>query len=368
MFVTLLLLVGFILPSMAQLPIFVPHPRQKKENLKPIEGGKVINEEGLLEGGKEYAVIIHTELSKHDLVKAILDIFLNYKWIKPEDLKLNEIDDKTAECDIPYYFHQSFDAIHVMMGAKVIYPPIIVQSNLHFDFYSNGNVKIIWERMKEIAFYTIEGDQFKHYDPQKHPDMADYSGHYGAALLEGSFMLKALIVMNKGTDGLKEWTAKFDDYFKDIDSKFEVFKKVEESGKGAWLTDGEFFDYAVNTKVSDKYSLDLLRQYHEENRLLAINRERWETKVRPVAANIFKFVNAMLNGSIVAVVEDDEQTYVNIDGTLLPIKTERVKNGIEEQLLPKEPLDEDGNGGWYIQPEDRKTREQYLKKLKKEQY
>jgi hypothetical protein len=368
MFVTLLLLAGFILPSMAQLPIFVPDERLKKENLKPIEGGKE-NEDGFFEGGKEYAVIVHTELGKRDLTKTIADIFLKHGWIKPEDLKLDEIDDKTAQRDIPYYFHQSFDAISFMMGIKYVYPPIIVQSNLHFDFYDNGNVKITWERMKEIAFYTIEGNQFKHYDPQKHPDMADYRGHYGAAQMEGSFMLKALIVLNKGTDGLKEWTAKFDEYFEDIDTKFEVFKKVKEAGKGEWLNDEQFMEYAANTKVlsNEKYALKLLEKYHNENRLLAINQERWETKVRPVAARIFKYVNAMLDGSIVAVVEDGKQTYVNIDGTLLPIKTERVK-GIEENLLPKEPIDENGNGGWYIQPEDQKIREQYLKKFKKEQY
>jgi hypothetical protein len=336
--ISVLLMVGIVLPTLAQIPLFVYDPRMKKEAINPIKGG---------EEGKSYAIIIKTDLSKKDLITKTTAFLLQYRLVEEKDLHLDEITEEQSEYTIPFVLPQSFAGISVTMGGKVVYPPAIVFSTLRLEFHDNGNVMIVVDNLSEKSFYTINKMKrsFQFYQDDTAPEMAEFRGHYTAAMMENSFLLKVLIVANKGLDGLNEYKSKIDDYFKDIYSKYDVFKRVEDAGKGAWLSDEEILEFGENSKHAA--DLDALKQYYDEGRLLAINKKRWEEKIRTTIDMLFRTINLDLSGTIEGVAEDGEQTWINLDGTVVPV---------DPKWENKTP------------PTDPKEREKYIKKNKKKQY
>lgn len=309
--VILLLTMGIITPVMAQLPVIAMKPGFKP-NLEPVKGGA---------DGKNYAVIIHTGLSQKELVGKTTEVLLRWQLVKREDIRLDEITDEQSEYTIPFTFRQSFAGVPYMMGARVVFPPVVISGNLRFEFHGNGNVMIVWDQLKELSFCTVDGERFRYYDPVEHPDMAEYQGHYGAALMENTLLLKAMIIVGKGIDGLMEYNRKLDAYFADIDSKYAVFAKVAAAGKGRWLTDTDMIRYGSNTGLNkgEKGMLEFMKQYYDEGRLLSVCPKRWEDHIRPVVAKLFKLINISLDGSIKGVSEDGEKTYVEIKGLVLPV-------------------------------------------------
>jgi hypothetical protein len=337
--ISFLLIVGIVAPSMSQIFFYPPN---FKPDLMPIKGG---------EEGKNYAVIINTKLSKRDLVDKTGTFLAKYQLIKPEYLKLDEITEGLSEYTIPVALRQAFNGISAMMGLKIVVPPVVIGGNLRFEFHDNGNVMIVWENLKETVFCETDGERLVNYDRDKNPDMAEYYGLYAAATLEGSAILTVLIVANKGFDGLQEWNKKFDDYFAEIDSKYKVLDDVKRAGKGEWLLDADYVKYLEKSKMSEgkggAQQLNLTKQYYDEGRILAVNVKRWETKIKPLVADLFKTINVYLEGTIKGVAEDGEQTYIEIDGTVLPV---------DPKWENKTP------------PTDAKEREKYIKKNIKKQY
>ena len=321
------------------LPLMDP---RWKESLIPIKGG---------EEGKSYAIIVNTSLSKKELVDNTTKFLAQWNLVDLKNVKLDEISDAQSEYTIPVELRQAFTSVSVMMGMPSSpFAPFVLSGDLRFEFHDNGNVMIVFANFKEVSFYPIDktNTSFIVNDTGKDPLVDEYMGQYTAATMENTFLLKALIVLNKGIDGLKEYSKSIDNYFKDVDSKFELFSRIEKSGKGAWLTDEQYLQYAKNTKAinNDKY-LSWVKQYLDEGRLLAIPKKRWEDRVIPLIDQLFKAINISLNGTIEGVAEDGDQTYINMDGTVLPI---------DPKWKDKTP------------PTDPKERENYIKKNKKKEY
>ena len=313
-------------------------------HMKPIQGG---------EKGKNYAIIIDTSLSKKDLVDRTTKFLAQWELVNLEDVKLDEISDEQAEYPIGLYLRQSFAGVSFMMGSKIVYPPVKLFGSLRFVFQNDGRVTVIFENFVEEFFILVDENtkKLENYEKEKTGQgmIADYYGHYTAAQMENSFMTTALIVLNKGLDGLKEYSKKIDDYFADVDSKFEFLEQVEKAKKGAWLSDKLFFDYAqgVYTGNYNKEVFENLKFYFDEGRILAVPQRRWEEKFIPLIDELFKMISISLEGNIDAVGEDGIDTYKNIDGSVVPV----------------DPKWKDG-----IPPTNPKEREAYVKKNSKKLY
>jgi hypothetical protein len=344
--ITLLLFLGTILPATAQtLPFFIPDGPMKKPQFIPIIGGK---------DGKEFAAIIHTELDKKELVAKTSQFLSRWDLVDTTMLKLDEIDDETAEYAIPFMLPQSFAGMTMMGMARVVHPPVILKGNLRFEFHANGNVLIVWDDISELAFYLMQNGMLK--EDHSDPDISEYAGHYAATLMEGTAILKLLIVMNRGIDGLREYTTGFDEYFNDIKSKYAVLEKVQKKGKGEWLTDSQFLETAANTKLSDvtlKYQLPLMKNCYDEGRVLAVNQKRWDENIRPVIADLFKAVSSALDGEILGVAEDRVITHVEMNDMLMPVDPAWTSK------TPPAELED------ITVPTDPKVRDKYIKKNKK---
>ena len=57
--------------------------------------------------GKNYAAIIHTDMSKKELVRATTDYLSKYKLVDKNKVKLNDISEETAEYAIPFLLRQT---------------------------------------------------------------------------------------------------------------------------------------------------------------------------------------------------------------------------------------------------------------------
>jgi len=312
------------------------------KNLIPIKGD---------EEGKNYAVIINTSLSKKALVDSTTKFLAQWDLVDLKNVKLDEISDEQSEYSIPLVLRQSFTSVSGMMGMPMTpSPAILLFGNLRFEFHENGNVMIVFDNFKEKSFFVLDKTKssIDINNTDKDPLVDEYNGHYSAATMENTFLLKALIVLNKGTDGLKEYSKSLDDYFKDVDSKFELFSKLAASGRGDWLTDVQYLQFAQNTKeINNEKYISWVKQNIDEGRLISIPKKRWDDKLKPLIDQLFKAINISLNGNIEGVAEDGEQTYINIDGTVLPI---------DSKWKDKTP------------PTDAKERENYIKKNMKKAY
>lgn len=317
-------------------------PPKMKADLIPIQGG---------EEGKNYAVIIKTPMNKKNLVDATTKFLAQWKLVDLNNVQLDEISDEQAEYSIPFELRQSFSSAR-FMGANTPFPAVVLMGDLRFEFHDNGNVMIVFDNYTERTFFLVnkENHSINLGGGTKPPDVEEYFGHWGAAALENSFIVKALVVVNKGLDGLKEFSASLNEYFNELDKKYELFRKLEKAGQGEWLSDETFLHYAGRTdfgKANYSLIIEQHKKYFDEGRLLTINQVRWNDRIRPVVANLYKAISIALDGEIEGVAEDGEQTYINMDGTVLPIDP-KWKN-----MTP---------------PDNAKDRENYIKKNKKNEY
>ena len=308
--VIILCIIGIVEPANAQEYLPVPYTGNSK-NLIPIQ-----------KKDKSYAAIIKTPLSMKEIVDETTQFLAGYGLVDLKDVKLDEISDAQSEYTIPAVIQNSFAGIPAMMGARVMYPPVVLLGDLRFEFHENA-VMIVFSNFTEMGFYLISDDKMSlsSRDKEKSSDLEEFRGHSAAALMEGTFVLKLLVLMNKGVEGYRDLRSQLDKYFADISEKYELFGKIENDGKGAWLQDEAFLQIAQNTKLYKGHEMvlnNLIKAYDEE-RLLAIPITRWENNIKPVMSNLFKYISFALDGEIDGVAEDGIQIYVNMDGYVLPV-------------------------------------------------
>ncbi|MDR0422891.1 MAG: hypothetical protein LBH72_07770 [Proteiniphilum sp.] len=314
------------------------------KNLIPIKGGSE---------GKSYAVIIRTDLSKQALVDSTTLFLARYNLVDIDDVRLDEIDEATSEYIIPFEIRQTISVVNMALGISILTNPVRILGDLRFEFHDNGGVMIVVQNLENRIFQFVEKDgnrlMTKFDQLEKDEAYQEYGGEGSAVLMTKTSIGKALIAMNTGLDGYDAFMARADDYFADIDSKYKVYDKLVEQGVAAWLTDEELIQYVDSTKsiTINREMKNSYRKAYDEGRMLGVGQQRWENQIRDCFDVLFKSINVSLAGNIEGVAEDGEQTWINIDGTVVPV----------------DPKWKDGTP-----PDNPKDREKYLKKHKKNQY
>jgi hypothetical protein len=309
----------------------------------PIKGG---NE------GKTYAVIIRTDLNKQALVDSTTQFLARYGIVDRNNVHLDEINEATSEYTVPVMIRQTIGIVAGALGIKTPATPVIISADIRFEFHDNGSVMIVIQNLKNRIFQFVEKAEqrltTKLGKLEEDTSYKEYGGEQYAVQTTNSVMGKALIALNTGLEGYGAFMKKVGDYFADIDSKYKVYDELVKKGFAEWLTDEELIQYADNTNfVGKKNTVENFRKAYDEGKMLGVGQGRWEKQIRECCDLLFKSINAGLSGSIEGVAEDGEQTWINIDGAVVPV---------DPKWKDKTP------------PTDTKAREKYLKKHKNNQY
>jgi hypothetical protein len=312
------------------------------KNLIPIKGGN---------DGKTYAIIIRTDLSKQALVDTTTQFLARYGIVDRNNVKLDEINDETSELIIPVVLRQTIGTAKGMMGIKMTVPPVKVHADLRFEFHDNGGVMIVVQNMRNSIFQLVKKGEKQlafSFSDKSDPDYAEYEGEVYAVSTTNSFMGKVMIAMNTGLDGYSAFMKKANDYFADINSKNKVYDALVRKSFAKWLTNEEFIQYLENTKYAGKeLEVTSCKKALDEGGLLGVGQYRWENQVRDCYDLLFKTIASGILGTIEGVAEDGEQTWISMDGSIVPV---------DPKWPDKTP------------PTDPKARAKYLKKHAKNQY
>ena len=298
----------------AQLPVLTGN-----KGLIPIKGGS---------GGKTYAVIVRTNLSKQALVDTTTNFLLRYGVVNKNDIKLDEINESTSEYSIPFLLRQTVYIAAGTMGAKMFATPVQITGELRFEFHDNGGVMIVSQNLKNHIFqFTTDRAKLES------PAHDKYKGEESAQLTANSAIGKALIGLNTGIEGYSSFMKKADEYFADIVSKYEVYETLTNKDKVAkWFTDEELVKHAETLTVPGiKYTLESYKKAYIEEKMIGIGQKRWEDQLRQCFDLLFKSINAGLNGKIEGVAEDGEQTWTLVDGLVVPTDPKLQKKYLKDK-------------------------------------
>jgi hypothetical protein len=309
---------GFLAPSLAQQPGLYP---EKSKILLPVQGG---------EEGKNYAIIISSDLSKAELVDQTIEVLKMYELMDSSYVKSAEISDELTEFTVPLQIRFGMDFLAYLMGVKGIVQPVRLYCDVRFEFHDNGKCMIVFENFTEEGFSLVDTKNENSFSITsldfEDADLKAYIEHMNAVMLGNLFLTKILVVLNKGIEALREWENSMNDYLSNINNEYDIYRKVEAKGYGKWLSDSQVVEYLSNTKGPGmKYQYDMAKIYYDQHRLLYINERRWQEKVRPYMDLFFKSIVVALGASVEGLAEDGEETWIKKDGLVVPVDPKEQK-------------------------------------------
>ena len=265
--------------------------------------------------GKNYAMIVKASVSKKDLVDKTTKFLAGYGLVDSKDVKIDEIDENTAEYSVPFLLRMPIQPAK-MMGMPIAENPIKVLATLRFQFQEGGALVVI-EDMSTIVYWTNPKAS-----ADKDPAYGKFMGDMTAVLAANNFFTKALVLANGGN--LSDFKAKLGDYFAEIDNRFKVYDEVVAEGNALWLTNAEYIEqektngFFKEGSKNQEMEINGLNKFLQEHRMFLLSESRWEKYVRPCFDNLFKAIGAGLDGEITGIAEDGNQTWVIVDGALVP--------------------------------------------------
>lgn len=313
-------LLGLTIPGYAQLP-----PFGTAKNMIPIQGGK---------DGKNYAIILATPLTKAELVDKTIEVLSAYGLMDSTYVRSAEISEELTEFTIPILIRAQMVYLPHLMGAKVIHQPVMLYCNVRFEFHNNGKVMIVYENFSEKAFVLIDkATQTAYAKEYDIPELQEYGGHHGAVILGNSLFGKVLVALNKGIDGYKEWNKQAGDYLQDVNNEYAIYERVRQNGYGDWLTDAGII--ALADKRPDvagyKYASKFAKDNYDRQGLLWVNERRWQEQIKPIQDMFFKSIAVHLGATVEGVAEDGEETWVTVDGVVVPADPKEQKKYIKKK-------------------------------------
>ena len=128
--------------------------------------------------------------------------------------------------------------------------------------------------------------------------------------------------MNGGS--ISDFEAQLDKYFEDLDKRWIVYDNLEKENTGKWLSNLEYIEWEKTHSTfkegSKNYEAEIngLQKFYDEHRMFLLSEDRWEKHARPLCDNLFRAIAAGIDGKIVGIAEDGNQTWDMVDGALLP--------------------------------------------------
>lgn len=272
--------------------------------------------------GKNYAIIVKSDKNRRAQVEAMTSLMRKYDIV--EEFKVDEIDDKTSEYTVPFEIHQTIDACSGMLGVKYCAQPLILKGELRFEFYENGSMMMVVQNFSpQLLLMTVKwGAGMKN-----SPNVEAYMEEFGAVASVSNPFFKFLVWANVGLDNMSSFYSKLDDYFNDVKSKYKVYDNLVKTGEAEWMTTERYLEaVSKSTQPGAKYVTNWVKKCIDEGRMPGVPEDRWEKSIRVVLDRLFVGSAKMLDGEIVGVAEDGNETWVNVDGKVLPVDSKMRKN------------------------------------------
>ena len=267
--------------------------------------------------GKNYAIIVKSEKNRRAQIEAMTSLMRKYGIV--DKLDVNEIDDRTSEYTVPFEIRQTVDACGGMMGATYCAQPLILKGELRFEFYENGSMMMVVQNFSPLLLITtVKYDAA--YKEKLSPALEEFIGENQAAATQRSPFFKFLVWANVGLDNMADFYSKLDDYFADVDTKFKNYDALVKGGEAEWMTTERYYELVSKSDVPGaKYAAPWVKKCMDEGRMPGVPEDRWEKSIRIVLDRLFVGSNEALGGEIVGVAEDGEESWVNVDGKVLPV-------------------------------------------------
>ena len=278
------------------------------------------------EEGKNYAAIINTKMTKKQLVENTTNFLAKYGLVKKGDVKLDEIDESTAEYSVPYVLRQTVANCPGIMGARYNECPTILFATLRFEFHDNGNVMIVLENFSNqmLIVKTVK-------DNQQSQAYKEYGGELYAASMAHSTMGKFVIWANTSPEERKDFYQKIDEYFNDIDTKYKVYDKLVKNGEAEWMTSEQVADYRESQGgPGSKGQAKWMRNAIAEGKMISITEHRWKKYIRICLDDLFIAISDGIKGEITGVAEDGDQTWKIVEGNLVPTEDKLQRQYLKE--------------------------------------
>ena len=256
------------------------------------------------EEGKNYAVIVITDLNKKDLIDKAKAYLISLNLTNP-DKSASEFDENSSDYIVHCLFRQPMSKCKGMMGMIYFADPLKLYGDIRFEFHDNGNVMVVVQNFStEFFIYTADIEHWK----KQTEETQEY-----------------LDEMRTGIVGTLE------EVLKNRDKKFENYNKLVSEGKAEWMVGQQYVDYLnKQTFPGHQYQANGVKKFVDEGRLVGLPQDRWEKYVRPFYDVFFMQFCEHLNGTINQVAEDGEVTWDMFDGQLLP------KDAKQQKKLKKE--------------------------------
>lgn len=273
--------------------------------------------------GKNYAIIVKSDKNRRAQIEAMTSLMRKYDIV--EELKVNEIDDRTSEYTVPFEIHQTVDACGGMMGATYCAQPLILKGELRFEFYENGSMMMVVQNFSPLLLMTTVKYDAANIEKLS-PALQEFIGENSAAASQRSPFFKFLVWANVGLDNMAEFYKKLDDYFADVDTKFKNYDALVKGGEAEWMTIERYHDLLSKSDAPGaKYAANWVKKCMDEGRMPGVPEDRWEKSIRIVLDRLFVGSNEALGGEIVGVAEDGKESWVNVDGKVLPVDSKMRK-------------------------------------------
>lgn len=272
--------------------------------------------------GKNYAMIVKSGESKKLLVDKTTNFLAQYGLVNKKDVKIDEINDGTAEYSVPIVIRQPVQSAK-MMGMPISVDPIYLASTLRFEFHEGGALVVLEDMSTQVLWVDTKADK------EKNAAYNTYLGDVAAVISSKLFLTKVLVFANGGS--LSDFSAKLGEYFNDIDKRFQVYNDMVKEGTAKWLSNAEYIEWEKEhsqfKEGSKNYEMEMtgLKKFYDEHRMFLLSEDRWEKHVRPLCDNLFRAIAKGLNGNITGICENGEQTWDLVDGILLPKDPKQLK-------------------------------------------
>ena len=272
---------------------------------------------------KNYAAIIKTDLSKRDVVAKTTAFMMEYGFVNKDDLKLDEIDENTAEYSIPIIF-----PLTQFKNGMALECPMLVRATARFEFHENGKVMIVFQDMynKLLGVYR---EALKNGSA----NINAYKEEASMILMTKSLIGKALIYAQTDAKQREEIYKQSAKYFENLSERVNVYVNMVSANEASWLDAQQIINqYEQYPVTGSKYIINYLQKCIEEKRLPSLADKRWTKQLRPCFDEMFKAVNFCLNGEIEGIAEDGNQTWALVNGMLLPTDQKIQNKYIKKQL------------------------------------
>lgn len=267
--------------------------------------------------GKNYAIIVKSNKNRRAQIEAMTSLMRKYGIV--DELKASEIDDRTSEYTLPFEIHQTVDACGGIMGATYCAQPLILKGELRFEFYENGSMMMVVQNFSPLLLMTTV--KYDAVNMEKlSPALQEFIGENKAAASKRDPFFKFLVWANVGLDNMAEFYRKLNDYFADVDTKYKNYNALVSGGEAEWMTIERYYELLSKSDApGSKYASKWVKKCMDEGRMPGVPEDRWQKSIRVVLDRLFVGSNEALGGEIVGVAEDGNESWVNVDGKVLPV-------------------------------------------------